>query len=59
MRVYDKFFSKDYIPLNIKVKESFCPKTNKQTFFCDISPKELDHEVWGIFDDVELKVKCD
>ena len=57
--MYDKFFSKDYITLNIKVKESFCPKTNKQIIFCDISPKELDHEVWGIFDDVELKVKCD
>ena len=59
MRVYDKFFSKDYMTLNIKVKESFCPKTNKQIIFCDISPKALDHEVWEIFDDVELNVACD
>jgi hypothetical protein len=59
MSVYDRFFTKDYMTLNIKVKESFCPKTNKQIIRCDISPKAFDHQVWGIFDDVELKVKCD
>jgi hypothetical protein len=59
MRVYDRFFTKDYMLLNIKIKESFCPKTNKQIILCDISPKAFDHEVWAIFDDVKLKVKCD
>lgn len=59
MRVYDRFFSKDYMTLNIKVKESFCPKMNKQIVLCDISPQAFDHEVWGIFDDVRIKVKCD
>ena len=59
MRVYDRFFTKDYLTLNIKVKESFCPKTNKQIILFAISPKSFDHEVWGIFDDVKLKVKCD
>jgi hypothetical protein len=59
MRVYDRFFTKDYMTLNIKVKESFCPKTNKQIIFCDISPMVIDHEVWAIFDDVELNVECD
>jgi hypothetical protein len=58
MRTYDRFFTKDYITLNIKVKESFCPETNKQIIRFDISPKDFDHEVWGIFDDVSLKVKC-
>jgi hypothetical protein len=59
MRVYDRFFTKDYMTLNIKVKESFCPKTNKQIIFCDISPMAFDHEVWGIFDDVEISVECE
>lgn len=59
MRVYDRFFTKDYITLNIKVKESFCPETNKQIILCDISPKDFDQEVWGIFDDVNLNVKCE
>ena len=59
MRVYDRFFTKDYMTLNIKVRESFCPATNKQIVFCDISPKAFDHEVWSIFDEVKLKVVCD
>ncbi len=59
MRVYDAFFTKDYMTLNIKVKESFCPKRNKQIIQCDISPKAFDHAVWKIFNDVRLTVKCD
>lgn len=59
MRVYDRFFTKDYMTLNIKVKETFCPESNKQIVLCDISPKDFSHEVWEIFDDVELDVKCD
>ena len=59
MRVYDRFFTKDYLTLNIKVRETFCPKTDKQIIFCDISPKAFDHKVWGIFDDIKLKVACD
>ena len=59
MRVYDRFFTKDYITLNIQVKETFCPKTNKQIIECNITPKNFSHEVWEIFDEVSLKVKCD
>ena len=59
MRTYDRFFTKDYVTLNIKVKESFCPETNKQIILCEISPKAFDNEVWGIFDEVKLAVRCD
>lgn len=59
IRVYDKFFSKDYMTLNIKVRESFCTKTNKQIILCEISQKAFDHNVWEIFNDVKLKVNCD
>lgn len=59
MRVYDRFFTKDYLTLNIRVKESFCPKTNKQIIYCEISPKDFDNSVWEIFKEVKLKVKCD
>jgi hypothetical protein len=59
MRVYDAFFTKDYMTLNIKVKESFCPERNKQIILCNISPRAFDHEVWKIFNDVRLTVKCD
>jgi hypothetical protein len=56
MRVYDSFFTKDYLILNIIVKESFCSEANKQVIRCDISPKPFDDKVWEIFDDVRLKV---
>lgn len=59
IRVYDRFFTKDYMKLNIKVEESFCPKTNKQIIRYDISPKGFEDEVWRIFNDVKLIVKCD
>jgi hypothetical protein len=59
MRVYDRFFTKDYLSLNIKIKESSCPKTNKQIIQCEISPKAFDDSSWEIFDNVKLKVKCD
>jgi len=59
MRVYDKFFIKDYIMLNIKVRESFCPKTNKQIVLCEISKQTIDNKVWEIFNDIKLKVNCD
>ena len=53
------FFCNDYMILNIKIRESFCPKTNKQIILCEISQKEFDHNVWEIFNEVKLKVNCD
>lgn len=58
IRVYDRFFTKDYITLNIKVKESFCTKTNKQFILCQVSLKTIGQEVWDIFNDVRLNVNC-
>ena len=59
MRVFDAFFLKDYITLNIKVRESFCLPTDKQIVIFDISPKSLDDELWRIFDNVNLNAPCD
>ncbi len=59
MRVYDRFFTKDYMMLNIEVRETFCSKTNKQIVRCDISPKDFGHEVWDKFDGVKLDVICE
>lgn len=59
MRMYDRFFSKDYMILNIKVRESFCPKTNKQIVLCEISQKGFDHSVWELFNEVKLTINCD
>lgn len=59
MRVWDRFFTRDYITLNIKVRESFCEDTQKQAVFCDITPQPFEHEVWKLFDQVQLIVDCE
>ena len=58
MDVYDGFFTKQYMTLNIKVEEMFCPKKNKQIIRCDVSRQNFDHTVWQLFTQVKLKVKC-
>lgn len=58
MEVYDGFFTKQYMTLNIKVEETFCPKKNKQIIRCDVSRQNFDHPVWQLFTQVKLKVKC-
>jgi hypothetical protein len=58
MRVYDNFFTKNYITLNIRVKETFCEKMNKQIIRCDLSAQPFTHEVWDQFDLVAVKGKC-
>lgn len=59
MRVFDRFFTKKYIVLNIQVREMFCSRMKKQIISCEISPQAFDHEVWKIFDQVKLKVNCE
>ena len=55
MQVYDHFFTKKYMTLNIIITESFCPADNIQIILCDISPKPLEHPVWEIFKQVKVK----
>ena len=59
MRVFDAFFLKDYVELNISVKESFCQQKNKQMVLFHISPKSMDDELWQIFDNLKLEVNCE
>lgn len=59
MRVHDAFFTREYISLNIKVSELYCEEENMKVFSCDISPQPFDSEVWDIFNQVELTIKCE
>lgn len=58
MNVFDGFFTKQRMTLNIKVKERFCEKMNKQIIRCDVSLQAFDHKVWENFNEVRIKVKC-
>ncbi|MEM8894468.1 MAG: hypothetical protein AAGC88_07820 [Bacteroidota bacterium] len=58
IRMFDAFFSKEYITLNIKVEETFCPSNNKQIVAFDLSPKPFDDELWKQFEEIEIIVEC-
>ncbi len=58
MRVFDPFFTKDYIDLNVIVKESVCQKTEKHIVSFHISPKEVDHKIWEQFKNIKVLQEC-
>ena len=59
IEVYDAFFTKRNMTLNVKIKEAYCSKNNKQLIEFELSPKDYDHAVWDFFNEIELTVNCD
>jgi hypothetical protein len=59
MNVFDNFFTKEVIQLNIQVTEQFCLTSKKHVIRCDISPQEMDHEVWSLFKMVTFIKDCE
>ena len=59
MKVKETFFTKDYITLNVKVKQSICQESNKLLISFDISPRGFDDKVWGLFESVQVTGKCE
>ena len=57
IRTYDSFFTKDYVVLNLKVRQFYC-EDNKQAIRFELSPKAYDHPLWEKFKEVEFKIKC-
>ncbi|MEM9001223.1 MAG: hypothetical protein AAGB24_13245 [Bacteroidota bacterium] len=58
IRVFDSFFTKNYIMLNVKVRETLCDQSNKQIISFDISPKHFSDEVWKLFQHIEIIEVC-
>ncbi|MEM6768737.1 MAG: hypothetical protein AAF655_27610, partial [Bacteroidota bacterium] len=54
LRIFDSFFTKEYLILFVKARESFCEKTNQHLVSFDISPKSFEDEIWRIFQEVEV-----
>lgn len=59
MRVFDPFFTKDYVELYVMIKEALCNTTKKHIVSFDISPKEFDHKVWQGFNGIKVLQVCD
>ncbi|MBK8555248.1 MAG: hypothetical protein IPL65_05500 [Lewinellaceae bacterium] len=56
--VHDAFFTKKPMTLYVKVKETYCAKTNKQVIRFELSSKEFDHPTWEIFKEIKLLAPC-
>ncbi|MEM7514388.1 MAG: hypothetical protein AAF388_25905, partial [Bacteroidota bacterium] len=59
LRIFDSFFTKEYLILFVKARESFCEKTNQHLVSFDISPKPFEDEIWEIFQEIEVIEKCE
>lgn len=59
IRVFDSFFTQDYIELHVQVREQICERINKQIISFDLSPRRFEDEVWEIFQKVEIMANCD
>jgi hypothetical protein len=58
VRVFDAFFSKDYMMLYVKVREKFCNNTNRQIISFDITPRNFKDDLWTLFQSVEVVHPC-
>ncbi len=58
IEVYDAFFSRDKLILNVTATASYCSKQKKYLVLFKLSPKEIDSEVWKKFDELEINVNC-
>lgn len=58
VEVFDAFFSKKKIALNMKIEEQMCEASNKQVITFKISPKAFDDKVWELFKQIEFIGDC-
>ena len=58
LRVFDPFFTKASLVLNMKVKIALCEKTNQQIVAFDISPKRMEDPIWKLFENIKLRKPC-
>lgn len=54
IKVYDAFFSKQPMLLYVTVKETYCPRDNKQLILFRFSQKDFTHAVWNVFNEVRV-----
>lgn len=59
MKVYDNFFTKDYMTLNIRVAVIDCPETEKQLIRCELSPQDFSHELWNALSSIKVLLACE
>lgn len=58
IEVYDAFFKKEVITLNVTAQASYCNKTKKYMVLFKLSPEEIESEVWKKFDELKININC-
>lgn len=58
MKVYDNFFTKNYMTLNVKITHINDPQTEKQLIRCELSPQAFDHKIWDALNEVKVLLNC-
>ncbi len=57
--VYDAFFTKELITLQIDAVSDYCPIKEKYTVLFTISPQPREHNVWKTLNAIDLAFTCD
>lgn len=58
IRLFDAFFTRKVIVLNVKVLEQICEESEKQLISFNLTPQSFDDPLWNIFNDVEIIEQC-
>ncbi len=56
--LYDEFFAKEMITLNITIKTENCLINQKNIIWFYLSPKEREHPIWTELTEVKLNFRC-
>lgn len=56
--IYDAFFLKDRISLNVSIEEQYCEESDTYTVLFLFSPQDLDHDIWKTLRAIQLNFPC-
>ena len=58
VQLFDAFFSKKEVRLNVKVKALHCEQLEKQLIVFSFAPKAYDDKIWQVFDGLKTVADC-
>ncbi|WP_254519254.1 hypothetical protein [Aquimarina sp. Aq78] len=58
IKIYDEFFAKEMVTLNVIIKSNYCPIKEKYLVWFYLSPKENSHPIWKELMEIKLNIKC-
>lgn len=57
-RIYDAFFTKEMITLQVSIEEQYCKLNDKYTVLFKFTPKKTDDPLWTKLNNIQLNFKC-